>query len=59
MSDQIAAGTSAVYRAASEALHREPVAESQAVRFRKLWECGFADLIRADFYALLDLPRDA
>ena len=59
MSDQIAAGTSAVYRAASEALHREPVAEGQAARFRKLWECGFADLIRADFYALLDLPRDA
>jgi ubiquinone/menaquinone biosynthesis C-methylase UbiE len=59
MSDQIAGGTSAVYRAASEALHREPVAEGQAARFRKLWECGFADLIRTDFYALLDLPRDA
>src|SRR5215813_3720184 len=60
MSDQIAApGTSAVYRTASERLHRDPVADRQAARFRKLWDCGFADLVRADFYGLLELPRGA
>jgi SAM-dependent methyltransferase len=58
MSDPTAVGASAAYRAASEALHREPVADRQAARFAKLWECGFADLIRADFYSLLDLARD-
>lgn len=57
MSDQIVTGKSSAYRAASEALHRDPIAERQAVRFRKLWECGFADLIRADFYGLLALPQ--
>jgi ubiquinone/menaquinone biosynthesis C-methylase UbiE len=43
----------------SEALHRHPVADRQAARFRKLWKCGFADLIRADFYGLLALPAGA
>ena len=57
MSDPIVAGRSAAYRAASEALHREPVADGQAARSRMLWECGFADLIRADFYRLLALPE--
>jgi ubiquinone/menaquinone biosynthesis C-methylase UbiE len=59
MSDRTIADTTAVYRTASEALHREPVAEGQAARFRKLWECGLADLIRTDFYALLHLAGDA
>jgi SAM-dependent methyltransferase len=59
MSDQILTGKSAAYRAASEALHRDPLADRQAARFRKLWECGFADLIRADFYGLLALPEGA
>ena len=56
MSDQIVSGKGAAYRSASEALHRDPVADRQAARFRKLWECGFADLIRADFYGLLAFP---
>jgi ubiquinone/menaquinone biosynthesis C-methylase UbiE len=59
MSNQTATGKSAAYRAASEALHRDPIADRQAARFHKLWECGFADLIRADFYALLALPDGA
>jgi SAM-dependent methyltransferase len=57
MSDQIVTGKGAAYRSASEALHRDPVADRQAARFRKLWECGFADLIRADFYGLLAFPE--
>jgi ubiquinone/menaquinone biosynthesis C-methylase UbiE len=56
MSDQIVSGKGAAYRSASEALHRDPIADRQAGRFRKLWECGFADLIRADFYGLLAFP---
>ena len=59
MSDQIADGKGAAYRAASEALHRDPIADRQAARFHQLWECGFADLIRDDFYALLALPEGA
>ncbi|HEY1433718.1 MAG TPA: class I SAM-dependent methyltransferase [Stellaceae bacterium] len=59
MSDQIVTGKSAAYRAASEALHRDPIADRQAARFHKLWECGFADLIRADFYGVLGLPEGA
>lgn len=58
MSDRIVGGKGAAYRSASEALHRDPVADRQAARFRKLWECGFADLIRADFYGLLAFPSD-
>ena len=57
MSDLIMTGKSAAHRAGSEALHRDPIADRQAVRFRKLWDCGFADLIRADFYGLLALPE--
>jgi ubiquinone/menaquinone biosynthesis C-methylase UbiE len=59
MSDQIVTGETSSYRAASEALHRDPIADRQAARFHKLWECGFADLIRADFYRLLALPKGA
>jgi len=59
MSDQIVAGKSAAHRAASEALHRDPIADRQAARFHKLWECGFADLIRADFYDVLALADRA
>ena len=59
MSDQVVIDKSAVYRATSEALHRDSVEDRQAARFRKLWECGFADLIRADFYGLLALPEEA
>jgi SAM-dependent methyltransferase len=57
MSDQIVAGNSAAYRAASEVLHREPIADRQAARARMLWDCGLAGLIRADFYGLLALPE--
>jgi SAM-dependent methyltransferase len=57
MGDQIITGKGAAYRVASEALHRNPVADRRAAQFRKLWECGFADLIRADFYSLLALPE--
>jgi len=59
MSDQIVTGKSADYRAVSEALHRDPIPDRQAARFHKLWECGFADLIRADFYDVLALPDAA
>ena len=59
MPDQVVTDKSAAYRATSEALHRDPVEDRQAARFRKLWECGFADLIRADFYGLLALPEEA
>jgi len=58
MSDQVVTDKSAAYRATSEALHRDPVEDRQAARFRKLWECGFADLIRADFYGLLAFPEE-
>jgi SAM-dependent methyltransferase len=60
MSDQIAILKGAVYRAASEALHRDPtVVNRHAAQFHMLWECGFADLIRSDFYRLLALPQGA
>jgi SAM-dependent methyltransferase len=59
MSDQSVTIKGATYRAASEALHRDPIADRRATRFRKLWECGYADLIRADFYGLLALPECA
>ena len=59
MSDQIITGKGAAYRAASGALHRDPIADRQAARFPKLWECSFADLIRADFYDVLALPDEA
>jgi ubiquinone/menaquinone biosynthesis C-methylase UbiE len=59
MLDQIVTSRGATYRAASEALHRDPIADRQAARFRKLWECGYADLIRADFYGVLALPERA
>jgi 2-polyprenyl-3-methyl-5-hydroxy-6-metoxy-1,4-benzoquinol methylase len=59
MSDQIVTGKSAAHRAASEALHSDPIADRQAARFHKLWECGFGDLIRTDFYDVLALPDEA
>jgi 2-polyprenyl-3-methyl-5-hydroxy-6-metoxy-1,4-benzoquinol methylase len=59
MTDQIVTGKSAAYRAASEALHRDPIGDRQAARFHKLWECGFADLIREDFYSVLALSDGA
>jgi ubiquinone/menaquinone biosynthesis C-methylase UbiE len=59
MSEQVVNDKSAAYRATSEAPHRDPIADRQAARFCKLWECGFADLIRADFYGLLALPAEA
>lgn len=56
------AGKIGAYRAASEALHREHAAvaaEERTAHYRALWDCGFAGLIRADFYGLLGLPADA
>jgi 2-polyprenyl-3-methyl-5-hydroxy-6-metoxy-1,4-benzoquinol methylase len=55
MSDHIVTGKTSAYRAASEALHRDQH-DAHADNLRILWECGLADLIRADFYALLDDP---
>jgi hypothetical protein len=40
MSGQIVTGKSAAYPAASEALHRDPVADRQAARFHKLRQYG-------------------
>ena len=56
------AGKVSSYRSASEALHREHaavVAEQRGAHYRALWACGFAELIRADFYGLLELPAGA
>jgi SAM-dependent methyltransferase len=48
------------YRAASEELHRDSAPQDRhAANLRMLWECGLADLIRADFYGLFDFDSDA
>src|SRR5882724_945625 len=55
----IEAGRSARYRAASEALHSDQgIIGHRAANLRMLWACGYADLIRADFYGLLELADD-
>jgi SAM-dependent methyltransferase len=48
------------YRAASEALHRDTRAQDRhGANLRMLWECGLADLIRADFYGLFAFTNAA
>jgi 2-polyprenyl-3-methyl-5-hydroxy-6-metoxy-1,4-benzoquinol methylase len=55
--DQIVSGKSAAYRKASEALHgAAPSWDRRATHYRVLWECGYGDLIRADFYRLFAFP---
>src|SRR3984893_12961871 len=55
--DQIVSGKSAAYREASEALHgAAPCWNRRATHYRVLWECGYGDLIRADFYGLFAFP---
>jgi 2-polyprenyl-3-methyl-5-hydroxy-6-metoxy-1,4-benzoquinol methylase len=56
--DQILTGKTAVYRAASEAIHRD-TGTRHADNFRMMWACGLADSIRNDFYGLLALPDGA
>ncbi|MGO8913086.1 MAG: methyltransferase domain-containing protein [Bradyrhizobium sp.] len=57
MSDHIVAGRSAAYREASEAIHRDcTTPDRHAKQFRMLWDCGYADLIRKDFYSLFEFP---
>ena len=57
MVDQIVSGKSAAYRKASEALHgAAPSWDRRATHYRVLWECGYGDLIRADFYRLFAFP---
>jgi ubiquinone/menaquinone biosynthesis C-methylase UbiE len=51
--DQIVSGKSAAYRDASEALHGAGSScDRRADHYRMLWECGYGDLIRSDFYRL-------
>jgi ubiquinone/menaquinone biosynthesis C-methylase UbiE len=51
--DETVFSKSAAYREASEALHRAaPSWDRRAAHYRMLWECGYADLIRTDFYRL-------
>jgi SAM-dependent methyltransferase len=60
MEDHIVSGRSAAHRAASEALHSELAASDRHVaNHRMLWKCGFADLIRDDFYALFQFSLGA
>src|SRR6266851_5635674 len=55
--DQIVSGKSAAYRKASEVLHgAAPSWDRRATHYRVLWECGYGDLIRADFYRLFAFP---
>jgi SAM-dependent methyltransferase len=55
--DHIVSGRSAAYRKASEALHgAAPSWDRRATHYRVLWECGYGDLIRADFYRLFAFP---
>ena len=54
MVDHITGGQAGAYRDASEELHRSPVTRPQEARFLMLWQCGLAELIRADFYRLFD-----
>ena len=54
MSDHITSGRSALYRAASESLHRDRGPERQEAAYRMLWACGLGDLIRRDFYGLFE-----
>lgn len=56
MADSIlASGKSADYRHATEVLHREQGADDRHhANYRMLWECGFADLIRRDYYGLFE-----
>ncbi|MGO8920582.1 MAG: class I SAM-dependent methyltransferase [Stellaceae bacterium] len=57
MPDHIVTGKTSAYRAASEALHRDQSGhDAHADNLRVLWECGLADVIRNDFYTLLDDP---
>lgn len=57
MVDQIVSGKSAAYRRASEALHdAAPSWDRRATHYHVLWECGYGDLIRADFYRLFAFP---
>jgi 2-polyprenyl-3-methyl-5-hydroxy-6-metoxy-1,4-benzoquinol methylase len=56
---QIVSGKSAAYRKASEALHAAPSWERRATHYRVLWECGYGDLIRSDFYRLFAFPAGA
>ena len=56
MNNAIASGKSSAYRAASETLHRTQGRDGRcAENLRILWDCGLADLIRNDFYALIGL----
>ena len=60
MSDHITSGRSALYRAASESLHRDRSRkERQEAAYRMLWACGLGDLIRRDFYGLFEFPPGA
>src|SRR5579864_589292 len=54
VSDHITSGRSALYRAASESLHRDRGPERQEAAYRMLWACGLGDLIRRDFYGLFE-----
>ena len=59
MTDHITSGRSALYRAASETLHRDRGPERQEAAYRMLWACGLGDLIRRDFYGLFEFPDGA
>jgi hypothetical protein len=48
------------YHTASEALHRDHAAvaaDERAAHYQMLWASGLAELIREDFYGLLELPE--
>ena len=51
----VVSGKGAEFRDASEDLHREQGADDRYhANYRMLWKCGFADLIRRDFYDLFE-----
>jgi ubiquinone/menaquinone biosynthesis C-methylase UbiE len=57
---EIAYAKAGVYREASEALQRAaPSWDRRAAHYRMLWECGYGNLIRADFYRLFGFVAGA
>ena len=56
--DAVSSGAAKTHRASSEDLHHKGSTRGHA-NMRMLWTTGYADLIRRDHYALLDVPPGA
>lgn len=56
--DAVSSGVAKTHRASSEDLHHKGSSRGHA-NMQMLWKTGYADLIRGDHYALLDVPPEA